>query len=68
MGNHVFKVSPESVIKGWLGKAEILMDDKTLKEEQLTLELLDAIEKDSDISQRHLAKQMGIALGWQIHI
>lgn len=39
------------------------MDDKTLKEEQLTLELLDAIEKDSDISQRHLAKEMGIALG-----
>ena len=39
------------------------MDDKTLKEEQLTLELLDAIEKDSDISQRHLAKKMGIALG-----
>ena len=39
------------------------MDDKNLKEEQLTLELLDAIEKDSDISQRHLAKKMGIALG-----
>lgn len=39
------------------------MDDKVLKEEQLTLELLDAIEKDSDISQRHLARKMGIALG-----
>jgi len=39
------------------------MNDKYLKEEQLTLELLDAIEKDSDISQRHLAKKMGIALG-----
>jgi len=39
------------------------MNNKHLKEEQLTLELLDAIEKDSDISQRHLAKKMGIALG-----
>jgi len=39
------------------------MSNKYLKEEQLTLELLDAIEKDSDISQRHLAKKMGIALG-----
>ena len=39
------------------------MDAKSTKEEQLTLELLDAIGKNSDVSQRHLARQMGIALG-----
>jgi DNA-binding MarR family transcriptional regulator len=33
------------------------------KEEKLTLELLNAIDQRSDISQRHLARQMGIALG-----
>ncbi len=33
------------------------------KEERLTLELLDAIERRSDVSQRHLARQMGVALG-----
>ncbi len=29
----------------------------------MTLELLDAIERRSDVSQRHLARQMGVALG-----
>jgi DNA-binding MarR family transcriptional regulator len=33
------------------------------KEEKLTLELLNAIDQRSDLSQRHLARQMGIALG-----
>ena len=33
------------------------------KQKQLTLELLQAIEQRDDISQRHLAQEMGIALG-----
>ena len=33
------------------------------KESQLTLELLQAIEQRDDISQRHLAQKMGVALG-----
>jgi DNA-binding MarR family transcriptional regulator len=39
------------------------MNDKNHKEDELTLELLDAIEKDSAVSQRHLANHMGVALG-----
>lgn len=35
----------------------------TDKEQQLTLELLQAIDNKDDISQRHLAQQMGVALG-----
>src|SRR3989337_2578130 len=33
------------------------------REEQLVLELLDAVGKRSDLSQRHLAHHMGVALG-----
>ncbi|MFT7525111.1 MAG: DNA-binding MarR family transcriptional regulator [Arenicella sp.] len=33
------------------------------KEQKLTLELLQAIDSRSDISQRHLAQEMGVALG-----
>lgn len=33
------------------------------KEEQLTLKLLNKVEEKSDISQRHLASELGIALG-----
>lgn len=33
------------------------------KEQQLTLELLQAIDNKDDISQRHLAQEMGVALG-----
>lgn len=33
------------------------------KENKLTLDLLDAIEQQDDVSQRHLAQHMGIALG-----
>jgi DNA-binding MarR family transcriptional regulator len=33
------------------------------KEERLTLELLNAIDAHSDLSQRHLARSMGVALG-----
>lgn len=39
------------------------MNTSTDREEQLVLELLDAVEKNSGVSQRHLARQMGIALG-----
>lgn len=39
------------------------MNDPGTKEERLTLELLDAIEHRSDLSQRHLARHMGVALG-----
>jgi DNA-binding MarR family transcriptional regulator len=33
------------------------------KEDQLTLKLLNTVEEKSDISQRHLASELGIALG-----
>lgn len=39
------------------------MNTKHKKEEQLVLELLDAVGRQSDISQRHLASHMGVALG-----
>ena len=39
------------------------MNDFNSKEERLTLELLDAIERGGDVSQRTLASQMGVALG-----
>jgi len=40
-------------------QAQISID----KQQQLTLELLQAIDQQDDISQRHLAQQMGVALG-----
>lgn len=39
------------------------MNDKAEKEERLTLELLQVIGQRSDLSQRHLAREMGVALG-----
>lgn len=33
------------------------------REEQLVLELLDAVGRKNDVSQRHLARHMGVALG-----
>ena len=39
------------------------MNTKADKEEQRVLELLDAVGKQSNVSQRHLASNMGIALG-----
>lgn len=39
------------------------MNDVDKREEKLTLDLLNAINKRSDLSQRHLARQMGVALG-----
>ena len=39
------------------------MNDATQKEEKLTLELLNAIDQRSDLSQRNLAQHMGLALG-----
>ena len=38
-------------------------DNLSEKEQQLTLELLQAIDSKDDISQRHLAQEMGVALG-----
>ena len=38
------------------------MKDKQ-KEDSLTLELLEAIEERSEVTQRHLARHMGVALG-----
>jgi DNA-binding MarR family transcriptional regulator len=39
------------------------MNTKSDREEQLVLELLDAVGKQKDVSQRHLASHMGVALG-----
>lgn len=39
------------------------MNNKEHKEEQITLEVLDAVGRKSDISQRHLAQELGVALG-----
>lgn len=39
------------------------MNGANEREEKLTLDLLNAIDQQSDLSQRHLARQMGIALG-----
>lgn len=39
------------------------MNTKREREDELVLELLDAIGKKSDLSQRHLARHLGVALG-----
>lgn len=39
------------------------MNDPDAKNDQVTLELLDAIANRSDVSQRHLSAKLGIALG-----
>jgi DNA-binding MarR family transcriptional regulator len=39
------------------------MNTKADREDQLVLELLDAVDRRSDVSQRHLANQLGVALG-----
>lgn len=39
------------------------MNDKGQRDGEVMLELLDAIEKKSDVSQRHLAQHLGVALG-----
>lgn len=39
------------------------MNTKGAKEEERLLELLNAVERQSDLSQRHLASRMGVALG-----
>ena len=33
------------------------------REDALTLELLDAVQRQSNVSQRHLAQRLGVALG-----
>lgn len=40
-----------------------IMNTKTDREEKQVLELLDAVGKRSNVSQRHLANNLGIALG-----
>jgi DNA-binding MarR family transcriptional regulator len=39
------------------------MNTKADREEQLVLELLEAVGQKNDVSQRHLASHMGVALG-----
>jgi DNA-binding MarR family transcriptional regulator len=39
------------------------MNRKPERDDELVLELLDAIGKRSDVSQRHLARHLGVALG-----
>jgi DNA-binding MarR family transcriptional regulator len=39
------------------------MNTDPQREDALTLEILDAIEKSDDVSQRHLARELGVALG-----
>lgn len=39
------------------------MNTRPEREEQLMLQLLDAVEKGDNVSQRHLARRMGVALG-----
>jgi DNA-binding MarR family transcriptional regulator len=39
------------------------MNGRNDKEEQRLLDLLDAVGRNSDLSQRHLARHMGVALG-----
>lgn len=39
------------------------MNTEPQREDALTLEILDAIEHKEDVSQRHLARQLGVALG-----
>ena len=41
---------------------QIMNTDKN-REDALTLEILDAVQRQSDVSQRHLARQLGVALG-----
>lgn len=40
-----------------------MVNEKQGKEEKLTLELLNAIDRQSDLNQRHMARYMGVALG-----
>lgn len=39
------------------------MNGETEREDALTLEILDAVERDERVSQRHLAQHLGVALG-----
>lgn len=50
---------PQTVVPGSSIEENQVQDKKS----QLTLELLQAIEQKDDISQRHLAQEMGVALG-----
>src|SRR4030065_10645 len=39
------------------------MNTERAKEDALTLEILDVIDRRNDVSQRHLARHLGVALG-----
>jgi DNA-binding MarR family transcriptional regulator len=39
------------------------VNDRETRQDRLTLELLNAIDRNSEVSQRHLARNMGVALG-----
>ena len=39
------------------------MNTERNREDALTLEILDVVQKQSDVSQRHLAQHLGVALG-----
>ncbi len=39
------------------------MNTERSREDVLTLEILDVVQKQSDVSQRHLAQHLGVALG-----
>ncbi len=39
------------------------MNTERNREDALTLEILDVVQKQSDVSQRHLARHLGVALG-----
>ena len=40
-----------------------MMNTSSEREDQLVLELLDVVGRKSDVSQRHMARHMGVALG-----
>jgi DNA-binding MarR family transcriptional regulator len=40
-----------------------MMNTRSDREDQLVMELLDAVDRRSDLSQRHLANHLGVALG-----
>lgn len=46
-----------------LGYSVHPMNGETEREDALTLEILDAVERDERVSQRHLAQHLGVALG-----
>jgi DNA-binding MarR family transcriptional regulator len=46
-----------------MGYSVQIMNTDKHREDALTLEILDAVQRQSAVSQRHLAQQLGVALG-----